>query len=129
MPNIYLLFSHKLTPEQERDLKQNWRVKEFIYLPPELQTLWSNVPPDLEAIDGYLEPIKKWLEENASQGDLVLIQGDFGAVYIMCKYAFSLGLIPVYATTERQIKEKITPEGKILIERIFRHKRFRIYGR
>ncbi len=129
MPNIYLLFSHKLTPEQERDLKENWQVKEFIYLPPELQTLWSNVPPDLEAIDGYLDPIKKWLGENASQGDLVLIQGDFGAVYIMCEYAFSLGFIPVYATTERTVSEKTSSEGKILIERIFRHKRFRIYGR
>jgi len=128
-PNLYLLFSHKLTPEQEKDLKQNWQVEKFAYLPPDLQILWSNIPPDLEEINTYLEPIKKWLKESARQGDLVLIQGDFGAVYLMVKYAFSLDLIPIYATTERTVKEKATPEGKILIERIFRHKRFRIYGR
>ncbi|MDL1970754.1 MAG: CRISPR-associated protein Csx20 [Candidatus Desulfofervidaceae bacterium] len=129
MPTIYLLFSHKLTPEQEKDLKENWQVENIISLPPELQYLWSQVPPDLFELNEYLEPIKGWLKENVQKGDLVLIQGDFGAVYLMVNYAFSLGLTPIYATTERAVKEESSPEGEVVIERIFRHKRFRRYGR
>jgi len=127
--NIYLIFSHKLTSEQERDLKQNWQVENIIPLPAKMQYLWSNVPPNLPELSGYLEPIKHWLKENAKLGDLALIQGDFGAVYLMVNYAFSLGLTPIYATTERTVKEESSTEGEVVIERIFRHKRFRKYGR
>jgi len=129
MPNIYLIFSHKLTSEQEKDLRQNWQVENFIGLPEHLQELWSNIPPDLPELNRYLEPIKHWLKENARSGDLVLIQGDFGAVYIMVNYAFELRLIPVYATTERLIKKEISSKGEVALNRIFRHKIFRVYGR
>jgi len=129
MPNIYLIFSHKLTPEQERDLRQNWQVEKFIVLPEHLQELWSNIPPDLPELNCYLEPIKHWLKENARSDDLVLIQGDFGAVYIMVNYAFELRLIPVYATTERLIKKEVSSKGEVALSRIFRHKIFRVYGR
>jgi len=129
MPNIYLIFSHKLTPEQEKDLRQNWQVENFIALPEHLQELWSNIPPDLPELNRYLEPIKHWLKENARSGDLVLIQGDFGAVYIVVNYAFELRLIPVYATTERLIKKEVSSKGEVVLNRIFRHKIFRVYGR
>jgi len=129
MPDIYLIFSHKLTPQQERDLRENWQVKNFIALPKHLQELWSNIPPDLSSLSSYLKPIKDWLKENGKKGDLVLIQGDFGAVYLMVNYAFELGLVPVYATTERFVREEISPAGEVTMNRIFRHKIFRVYGR
>ena len=129
MPDILLLFSHKLTLEQERDLRENWEVKNIFGLPDHLQKLWSNIPPDLTNLSSYLKPIKDWLKENGKRGDLVLIQGDFGAVYIMVNYCFKLGLVPVYATTEREARERISPKGEVVINRVFRHKIFRVYGR
>ena len=59
--------------------------------------------------------------------DFVLIQGDFGAVYLMVNFAFSLGLIPVYATTERIVVEKRMQDNTVKSERIFKHKMFRRY--
>jgi len=129
MSDIFLLFSHKLTPEQERDLRENWKVENMFTLPDHLQKLWSKIPPDLPNLSPHLEPIKSWLKEKGQKGDLVLIQADFGAVYLMVNYAFELGLIPIYATTERAAREKVSSEGEVIINRVFRHKIFRVYGR
>ncbi len=126
--SCFLLFSHKLTPEQAGDLKENWQVENIIPLPARLQFLWSNIPPDLSELNGYLEPIKHWLKQNARPGDLALIQGDYGATYLMVGYALSLKLTPIYATTERIVKETLRGQETI-VQRVFKHKGFRQYGR
>jgi hypothetical protein len=126
MPKMFLLFSHKLTEEQIRDAKENLKVSGFIYLPENLQKLWSNIPPDIENIGSYLTPIKEFLKQHAKEGDFILIQGDFGATYIMVNWAFKNGLIPVYATTKRVVRE-INDNGKIITVREFKHCRFRRY--
>lgn len=43
---IYLLFSHKLTKEQEEELKKKWSCSQYIYLPEDLQKRWSNIRND-----------------------------------------------------------------------------------
>ncbi len=129
MKRIFLLFSHDLTPEQKRELRENWQVEEAVPLPADLQHLWSMIPPHLEGLSHYLEPLFSWLGQNARAQDLVLIQGDFGAVYLAVERAFSLGLIPVYATTRREVCERRLPDGAVRQERIFKHVRFRVYGR
>ncbi len=126
---VLLLFSHSLTPDQERELKEKWGVREFLRLPQELQKLWTEVPPEKEGLRTYLEPIFKWMAEEGSPGDLAFIQGEFGAVYLTVNKAFELGLVPVYATSRREVKEKVLSNGSVIQERRFKHIRFRIYGR
>ncbi len=126
---VFLLFSHPLTAEQKRELLESWNVSAIAPLPPHLQRLWSGVPPHLDTLASYLEPLLSWLEAEASPGDVAVIQGDFGAVYLAVNKAFELGVIPLYATTKREVRETNQPDGSIKQERVFCHVRFRVYGR
>jgi hypothetical protein len=124
---MLLLLSHKLTEDQKEDANTALGVREFLALPDDLQNLWMHITPTKHVLSEYLEPIRSWLNKNAGHGDYVLIQGDYGAVYLMVNYAFSVGLIPIYATTERVVVEKRMPDNVVKSERIFKHKRFRRY--
>ena len=126
MKKMFLLFSHKLTPAQIEDAKQNLKVDEFIYLPKELQQIWSNIPPEKESLNKLLKPLKKYLKKNVNPNDCVLIQGDFGAVYEMVNYAKKLDTIALYATTKREFSEKKI-DDKIVKTSIFSHILFREY--
>ena len=123
---MFLLFSHKLTPKQVLDAKSSLQVEEFVYLPEKLQTLWSNIPPHNIDIDAYLLPIKNFLVKNANKDDIVLIQGDFGAVYNMIAFSKQRGFIPVYSTTKRFVEEKVI-DGKVEKSSVFEHVMFRRY--
>ncbi|MHA1793736.1 MAG: CRISPR-associated protein Csx20 [Promethearchaeota archaeon] len=127
MNKMILCFSHQLTENQEENAREVLKVNEFITLSDDLQQLWSNIPPKLESLTNYLSPLKEWIEKTTSKGDLILVHGDFGAVFQIVEFAFKLGLRPVYATTERKIIEKKMPDGTVNISRIFKHVLFRNY--
>ena len=126
MNKMFLLFSHTLTKNQKDDAMKSFGIEEFIYLPKELQELFSNVPNDLKKLSEYLTPIKLFLKEYSKEGDFVLIQGDFGATYILVNFAKSLELKAVYSTTKR-VTQEFEEDGKILKKSIFEHERFREY--
>lgn len=126
MKKIILLFSHKLSDAQKNELSNSWHVESFVYLPDELQKIWSNISPDLESLHEIVNPIKEFLKEHADEKDLVLVQGDFGACYTMVNYAKNLKLTPVYATTKR-IAQEFIEDGKTIKKSIFEHGRFREY--
>ncbi len=126
MKKMFLLFSHNLTQIQIDDAKNNLDIEKFVSLSQDLQELWSNIPSDLIFIKEYLLPFKNFLTENSNFGDVVLIQGDFGAVYQMVNFANDLGLKAVYATTTRVIEEIVIDE-KTVKKSIFEHRRFREY--
>jgi hypothetical protein len=127
MKKLFLLFSHTLTATQEADAKATFGVEQFVTLPTELQKLWSNVPATLEEVSGYLEPLTNYLKDNAEQGDLVLVQGDFGATYHMVNVVKSLGLTALHATTKRNAVEKMV-DNKMVKTSVFEHVRFRAYA-
>lgn len=127
MLRMLLLFSHELTEDQIEDARATLTINEFIPLPSDLQTLWQNIPPTKPSLSTYLEPVCNWIKEHGNPGDYVLIQGDFGAVYLMVNFAFSIHLIPIYSTTERKAEEKKMPDNTVKVERVFRHKIFRRY--
>ena len=127
MKKMILLFSHKLTQKQIEEAKESLDVQEFLRLPTELQAIWSAIPADEENITSLLAPIKKFLSLQANRGDLVLIQGDFGAVYHLVSYAKELNLKPLYATTQRRTQEYINEKGENVKKSIFEHRRFREY--
>lgn len=127
MHKMLLLFSHELTAYQREDADASLTTNEFVPLSPDLQELWRNIPPIKPMLSDYLEPFRRWIKENANLGDYVLIQGDFGAAYSMVNFAFSAGVIPVYATTKRESVETRMPDGGVKLERIFKHRMFRRY--
>ncbi len=129
MRKMLLIFSHKLTSDQSLQAEKQLNVDEFIYLPSDLQHLWSNIPPTVETLSNYLEPIKKWIVKTAKKGDYLLIQGDFGATYLVVSFAFKNNLIPVYSTTKRIYDEKLLENGNKELKHIINHIMFRKYGR
>jgi hypothetical protein len=100
MPKLFLLFSHTLTDEQITDARQSLGATEFVPLPKNLQTCWSEVPPELERIDDYLQPVFTWLTDVAQAGDYLLVQGDFGAIYLTVSFALNHGLVPIYSNSK-----------------------------
>ncbi|MBF0201380.1 MAG: TIGR02221 family CRISPR-associated protein [Desulfamplus sp.] len=125
---MLLLLSHSLTDEQIADARSSFEVAEFMEMPDHVKTLWSQVPPDSPGLEEILDPVKAWLKKEGGKGDIVVIQGDFGAAFLMVGFAMENGLIPVYATTSRQVRETPGSDGTIKMEHLFRHRRFRHYG-
>ncbi len=127
MTSLFLIFNHKLTPEQESDAIISLGIKRIIEMPANLKELWEQIPPHLPEIQEYLKPVKDWLVSESEKGDYVLIQGDFGASFIMVNAAFENRLIPVYATTKRESAEERQPDGSVKMIRQFKHQMFRKY--
>jgi hypothetical protein len=125
---LFLIFNHQITSRQQKDAETTLGIRAIKELPFELKELWSNIPPLLTEIKDYLEPIKTWLSDRASQADYVLIQGDFGACYIMVNFAFEIGLIPIYSTTLREAVEEHKDDGSVKLVHQFNHQIFRKYG-
>jgi len=125
---LFLIFNHQITTIQQHDARRSLAVDRITDLPPDLKTMWRQIPPDLAGIDNYLEPIKRWLKKHSSKGDYVLIQGDFGACFIMVNFALEQGLIPFYSTTEREAVEEHGDDGSIRLTHHFKHRIFRRYG-
>lgn len=126
MAKLYLIFNHTLTEEQTGDAKASLSCNAVVSPPKDLQDLWSNVPPELESLSDYLQPLKEFFAANIKKGDFVLIQGDFGATYMIVNFVKNLGATPVYATTSRNVVEA-TEGGKTIKRSVFKHERYRKY--
>ena len=126
MPELFLIFSHKLTEPQVKEAVEELGVEGVHYLPDELQEIWSNIPPELTYVSEHIQPIKNWLHNKVREGDYLLIQGDYGATYQMVKWAFANKCVPIYAATDRKTVETLE-NGKVIISRLFEHVRFRFY--
>ncbi|MBL0699441.1 MAG: hypothetical protein JJV92_00980 [Desulfosarcina sp.] len=125
---LYLIFNHQITVRQKQDARESLGVDKIIELPHDLDPLWRQIPPDLESIKNYLEPVKEWLASHAKKNNYLLVQGDFGACYIMVNFAIKIGLIPIYSTTERKAVEEHDDDGTVKLTHHFRHRIFRKYG-
>jgi len=123
---LHLLFSHTLTPQQEKDAKESLGVSRIVPLREDLRQRFANVPPELESLDEYVRPFVEYLLEVGEPGDFVLIQGEFGLVYRLVEVAKAMGLVPIYATTKRVVKEE-QENGRVIKRSVFEHVRFRRY--
>lgn len=126
---LFLIFNHDLTVPQRETAAASLGVHRFMKLPPALQRLWSEIPPDLDSVSTYLYPVTCWLAEQAKTGDYALIQGDFGATFFMVNRAFEQALIPVYSTTARDAAEKHNGDGSVETTHRVQHVTFRKYER
>ena len=127
MRQMLLLFNHQLTDAQAQDAKTVLGVEQFVKMPPDIQTLWAQIPADLPELAAYLSPVAEWLQAASTPRDYVLIQGDIGACCLMAQTARQIGLIPVYATTMRNAVEASGPDGVVRVTRRFSHVMFRKY--
>ena len=125
--SLFLIFNHDITPVQESDARDSLGVQQIINMPPDIKDLWRQIPPALPKIGSYLKPVKQWLAGQAKKNNYVLIQGDFGACYIMVNFAFKSGLIPIYSTTEREAVEEYEKNGAVKLVHQFSHRIFRRY--
>ena len=123
MKILFTLINHTLTSEQEEDARKNLNVDKFINI---TDAMWSDIDPSEKSIIKFVEVYKDKLKKQAKAGDVLLVQGDFGATYNMIRFAKSMGLIVVYATTNRIVSEQVE-NGKAVIKREFKHARFREY--
>ena len=127
-PSLFLIFNHQLTPLQEEDVHASLGVHRIISPPSHLKDIWGTIPPDIPSLSSYLKPVQDWLSNQAKENDYVLIQGDFGACYIMANFAFEHGLIPIYSTTKREAKEEHNSDGSVHLVHRVEHVIFRRYG-
>jgi len=123
---MLLILSHKLVPKQEEEARQRFGISKFLPMPNELHNKWSNIPPELEDLRDYLNDILEWIDLNAQEGDYALIQGDYGATFIAVNHCLAKGIIPVYSTTHRIVREEKN-EDKVISVREFEHVILRKY--
>ena len=123
-----MLFNHAPTELQLADARASLGVERVVTLPGELASLWDSIPPEGESIGERLSPIRTWVEAESRLGDYLFVQGDFGATYLMVRFAFDRGLVPIYSTTNRDAVEEHAAEGTVVLTHRFRHCRFRRYG-
>jgi len=129
MSSLFILFNHTITPLQRDDAYASLMVEKIIAAPAEIQNLWSHIPPDLPELTASLGPVFQWLRGAAAAGDYLLVQGDFGATFLLVEFALQNGLIPLYSTTERTVVEQHLEDGGVKLEHNFRHVRYRCFGR
>lgn len=127
-PRLIVLFNHTLTESQREDARRSLGAGEILEPPAAVRSLWAEVPPELESLEDYLSPVRSWLVDCARPGDFLLVQGDFGATWLMVRFALEIGLVPVYSTTRRAAAEEPQPDGSVRLTHRFQHVRFRRYG-
>ena len=123
MKKMFVLINHNLTQEQKDQAIKSFDIDYIINI---TDNTWSNINPADENILYALNTYKKELMLEAKAGDILLVQGDFGATYNMINFAKNMGLNVVYATTKRIVSEYIE-NGKVVTKREFKHARFREY--
>lgn len=128
VPRLIVLFNHTLTESQREDARQRLGAEEILEPPAAVRSLWAEVPPGLETLEEYLAPVRSWLQDCARPGDFLLVQGDFGATWLMVRFGFEIGLVPVYSTTRRAAAEEVQPDGSVRLIHRFQHVRFREYA-
>lgn len=128
MKRLLLLMSHNITEIQEKEAYEVLKINQIINSSEEVKSIWSNIDPKGELNLHKLDKIIDWIDENTSQGDYILVQGEFGATFYIVDYCFKKNLIPIYATSKRQVIETIVGD-KTVTNRVFKHEGFRRYIR
>lgn len=119
---IFIFFSHHLLKEQKEELKKDFFCEEIVFLPENLQNLWSNIDEEGDCFNLF----KEFLEKNSKKGDYVLIQGEWGVTYKMVNYSKDKELIPIYSFSKRKVNEEIK-NGIVIKTSYFKHIKFKKY--
>ena len=127
--NFIVLMNHDLTQRQLSEVNTVFGSMKLIVPPEDIRSFWESIPPEGELNMAGLNRVIKFLENIAGTGDVVLVQGEFGATFYVVDYCFKKGHIPVYATSVREYGEKRNDDGSINRCHVFKHVQFRRYSR
>lgn len=126
-----VILNHLLSPEQIEDLSRTWGVNSdaIITLPPELKSLWANIPPEADDVQVcmHVQPIINWARSRdigLLPGDMIVIGGELVATLAVIA-GMDKDILSVCATTRRESVEKTMPDGSVQKTNVFRHVRFR----
>lgn len=126
-PTLHLLFNHTLDDVQKHDAHASLGVERIVYLPDTMLDIWGNISPKRKNLKDLLYPIYDYMHSQCKRGDFILVQGDAGATFLIVQKAMTLGVKPIYATTERIAKETMK-NGTLVKTSVFKHVIFRHYG-
>jgi hypothetical protein len=121
----YCLLNHALTEKQTTELKDRFGSSRIMYPEAELSAAWSNVPTGETLSAEYLSPFVRWIS-GADKGDILVIQGEAGAVFALVDFALDRGLVPLHSVTQRIARENRDGE-KVIRTHVFEHLCFRPY--
>lgn len=124
MPRTFCLLNHQFTQRQVEELAAVYHSEEVIVPDGELSAMWAQINPEHDA-QPLVDRVVLWLEP-AREGDLLVIQGEFGVTFKLVDYALKRGLVPMYATTRRVAKE-VRDGERVHREYLFEHVRFKKY--
>ena len=128
LKKMFLIFFHELTYFKKNAI-ENSGVDEFVFLPDNLKIQQSDISPYDDNLTFCLQDLISWLKINARKSDYVLVQGDFGATFLIVDFCLKNDLIPIYSTTKREVITEIKNGENIKVSRLFTHVRFRKYER
>lgn len=128
MKNLIVLMSHNMTENQKEDAYKTLKVKDILESNQDIKNIWSNIEPKSSLDLSRLDLVIDWIKKNSRKGDYILVQGEFGATFYIVDYCFKSNLIPIYATSKRQVIEE-SQGDKIITNRTFKHEGFRKYIR
>jgi len=124
---VFVVMSHTLIDEQMEELESHFDPAAIVYLPDKLKEQWKNIPANGPWQEEWIIDILNWLEKHGKDGDIAIVQGEYGATFFLVNWLKQRGITPYYATTERQAIEKKNDDGSVEIQRVFRHVNFRAY--
>ena len=67
----------RFTDDQREDAITSLGINRIVDMPPDYKDIWSDIPPDINKINNYLEPVKIWLNHEARDEDYVFNSGRF----------------------------------------------------
>jgi hypothetical protein len=128
---LFVLMNHTLTRTQKEEISRTFDSPDIVLPPDRIAEVWSSIDPVRDSAS-QISIALEWLENNGLEGDVVLVQGEYGATFFIVSYCFVRGLIPIYATSRRVYEETVRDDGSVERSHIFRHVRFqryRLYGK
>ncbi|MCR5064118.1 MAG: hypothetical protein K6A89_12635 [Treponema sp.] len=109
----------------KNELLEKYSCDKIIYPSKELAAVWSQIPAVPENDRTVIKAVTAWLD-SAEEKDVLVIQGEFGATFIMVDYALKNKMIPLHAVTKRVETEQ--RDGEIVHRQyVFEHVCFRRY--
>jgi uncharacterized protein MJ1673 len=116
---VIVFLSHDLDIRQKEELKEKYKIEEIIFLPEDLQKIWSNVRCD-ENYEKDLEKLMIFMNSTLEKNDCIIAQGNWGYVYSLVTEAKKRGYVPLYGFSYRDGEDKIVNGEKIRISK-FKH--------
>lgn len=126
MKTAFCLINHQLTEKQTTELKEKFDIQNIVYPTPEITRNWAQIPATEELDNNIITSVITWLY-NAKEGDVLIVQGEAGASFMIVDYALKHKLIPVHAVSVR-VSREVNIGELIQKQNVFEHVCFRKYN-